>query len=442
MRRIPVLVLGALLLAACSRGYAPNQVSAPLTRDGQKVELADYGTYHVYPASVPAAPVPPKGYKPCYISHYGRHGSRYIQYDSQYVHIHDVLSKAHADGKLTALGESVYQRYEKVYPELKGRGGELTQIGQAQHRAIAERMVGNYPKLFRSGSRIEVRTTNLERTMLSMNAFTNRMSEIRPGLSFFIDGSQTEMNYLNPQSPSNPKGTAADLKWRSFKGPWRPEFNAYRDAKIDSESFGERIFDDMDYALGLCRVVDLESNLYQFSCHLEGCPVEQVGFFDIFDKAELHDLAQIESAVFYIEKGRYPDPRSRGGLLSESLLNDFIVKTDEDLENGVSARLRFGHDGCMLGLFSLIDQPGWNQVVSELDSVWNVWDTSPVTMAANIQLLFCRKGRSIIFTPLFNERQVSLPLTEVAPYWYDWSEARDKYSKIVAEACETIEKTN
>lgn len=442
MIRIPVMILSALLLAACTQGGPAPQVAAHLTRDGLRVESDEYGVYNMYPSTFPDAPKPPKGYRPCYLSHYGRHGSRYIQYDTQYVFIHDVLSKAHADGKLTALGEDVFRRYERVYPELKGRGGELTQMGQQQHRGIAERMLSNYPSLFRKGSRIEIRTTNLERTMLSMNAFTNRLCELRPGLDFYIDGSQTEMNYLNPQSPSNPKGTRADLVWRSAKGPWRPEFQAYRDSKIDGDSFAERLFDDLDYAHGLCNPVDLECNLYLFSCHLEGCPVEQVGFFDLFDKSELHDLAQVEAAVFYIEKGGYPDPRSRGDLLAESLLNDFIVKTDEDLENGVNVRLRFGHDGCMIGLFSLIGQPGWNQAASDLDTIWDVWDNSRMTMAANIQLLFCRKGRDVIFTPMFNERQVALPMEEVAPYWYSWEKAREKYSKIVADACETLIRTN
>ena len=47
---------------------------------------------------------PPKGYKPFYISHYGRHGSRSSGDGHEYVRLRDILLAAQADGQLTEKG--------------------------------------------------------------------------------------------------------------------------------------------------------------------------------------------------------------------------------------------------------------------------------------------------------------------------------------------------
>jgi len=432
-----ILTVLLVLTVSCRR---EQESPAPLqTRDGKKVEAVCLGGCNLYPSDIPSAPKAPRGYKVCYLSHYGRHGSRYLGEDAQYRRIHDMLLGAHTDGKLNPLGEDVLDRYLKVYPELIGHAGELTPLGQEQHKEIATRMVSNYPALFRKGSKIVVRSTNLERTMLSMNAFTNRLCELKPGLEMDIDASHLEMNYLNPHSKDNPKGTAEDHLWRSVNGPWRPAFNAYRDSVIDGRDFVSRLFNDMDYACYAIDPVELETDLYQFSAHLPGCPVEQVGFFDLYDKSELDQLAKADQAVFYIEKSRIPDPRARGCNLSESLLNDFIVKTEEDLENGVKLRLRFGHDGCLMALWALMEIEGWDQKVTGPDDIWEVWKNNYVTMAANMQLVFYRKGKNLIFTPLVNEKQIELPLESAGPYFYRWEDFVQKYSKTVEQACRTLD---
>ncbi len=47
----------------------------------------------------------PKGYKPFYLSHYGRHGSRYMIGKQAYDVPYFSLLKAKQEGKLTAKGE-------------------------------------------------------------------------------------------------------------------------------------------------------------------------------------------------------------------------------------------------------------------------------------------------------------------------------------------------
>ncbi|MBQ2186732.1 MAG: histidine-type phosphatase, partial [Bacteroidaceae bacterium] len=66
------------------------------------------GGYYAYP--YPEHPLPsltsaPKGYKPFYISHYARHGSRYYWNAFLYQELDSLLSKAHNMHVLTPEGE-------------------------------------------------------------------------------------------------------------------------------------------------------------------------------------------------------------------------------------------------------------------------------------------------------------------------------------------------
>ena len=87
------------------------------------------GTGRLYPQAVQAPPRAPKGYVPVYLSHYGRHGSRYMDGKGGYEAVSRVLEKAAGDGMLTPLGEDIWARYSAALPSLLGRTGELTPLG-------------------------------------------------------------------------------------------------------------------------------------------------------------------------------------------------------------------------------------------------------------------------------------------------------------------------
>ena len=60
----------------------------------------------------------PNGYKPFYISHYARHGSRYSWSSSLYDNIDTVLTVAHTKHLLTPAGENLYLQFKAVKEEL------------------------------------------------------------------------------------------------------------------------------------------------------------------------------------------------------------------------------------------------------------------------------------------------------------------------------------
>lgn len=117
MKRTPtILILLAvaanLLLAGAQTTY--EEVAADLDKSG--------GVYYAYPVKEAMNTPAPDGYEPFYISHFSRHGSRYLIADDDLDRVVDVFQKAHDAGALTPLGEDVRARLLSFQTEMSGRG--------------------------------------------------------------------------------------------------------------------------------------------------------------------------------------------------------------------------------------------------------------------------------------------------------------------------------
>lgn len=83
-----------------------------------------YYAYHFDSTAVRTAV--PEGYTPFYISHFGRHGSRWLPSDSRY---QAVLEQFADTTNLTVTGRDVRTRLLKIWADAEGRGGDLTGLG-------------------------------------------------------------------------------------------------------------------------------------------------------------------------------------------------------------------------------------------------------------------------------------------------------------------------
>ena len=79
----------------------------------------------------------PAGFAPFYISHYGRHGSRWMAHDERYVWI---CSHFEDEGNLTPLGLQMKGMLARLWENARGNGGKLTRLGELQHQGTAHRM--------------------------------------------------------------------------------------------------------------------------------------------------------------------------------------------------------------------------------------------------------------------------------------------------------------
>lgn len=149
-------------------------LAVTLTVAGQQVkqEISENkclsGSNHLaYPGPLQERLTPaPKGYRPFYISHYGRHGSRYLIGQDEYDVPVKALARADSMGKLTPLGADVLRRARLLKEEAKGRLGELTPLGAEQHRQIARRMYGRFPEVFKGDVTVDAKSTVVIRCIL------------------------------------------------------------------------------------------------------------------------------------------------------------------------------------------------------------------------------------------------------------------------------------
>ena len=145
MKRIcQILLLLGIVLTSWAQG---NNALEQLKSDPRKA----YGTDYPYSYDNVALTKAPNGYKAFYISHYGRHGSRYYWNDVLYREIDSVLTKAHNLGQLTPVGERFLEKYNACKAELALGVSELSDLGWEQHQYIARTMYNSFPEIFKKG---------------------------------------------------------------------------------------------------------------------------------------------------------------------------------------------------------------------------------------------------------------------------------------------------
>lgn len=120
-----------LLLLVLSFLLFQSPLEAQTARDEIRNNVClSASNYLAYPGPSQKKLTPaPKGYSPFYISHYGRHGSRYLISPDDYDVPVRVLARADSLGKLTPLGKDVLRRVTMLRDEAAGRLGELTELG-------------------------------------------------------------------------------------------------------------------------------------------------------------------------------------------------------------------------------------------------------------------------------------------------------------------------
>lgn len=433
-----VFVLAFLLTAGCA--CPSEELNGKRIGEPQFEEYA--GVFRLYPAADLRCGDAPEGYEPFYISHYGRHGSRYVIDANQYEDVLDVLSQAAQDGKLTEVGQSIYERYRDVYPSLKWREGELSKIGVAQHKLIAKRMYWSYPEIFRNNPRVEAITSMLSRTMMSMTSFCESLMEEDVKLDIHQEATIKNIRPLNPftvQSELVPEDEKRYIKGTNTL--WWESFCEFMRNTINTEAFIARIFTDSEYAETVCEPLEFMRDLYYVAVHFHGTDECNVSLADAFAEDEIKALWECDNAKYYMERGPGINPVYPSEQYGVYVLEDFIGRAVEDLaQDRPMVRLRFGHDGCMMVLYTVMGLPGWSDPAKDYADIKNVWHNYDVPMASNVQMVFY-KGRQpddILVRLYINEKVQAMPFEPVGDCFYRWEDVRSGYEKAIAAGKERL----
>lgn len=385
------------------------------------------GVYYAYPVPTAKPTLAPKGYEPFYISHYGRHGSRYLISDRDYRWVIDLLQEAHERKALTPLGEDAYQRLCTIWEEAEGRGGDLSPLGERQHRGIAERMYRNYPQVFQDGAKVCARSTIVMRCALSMVSFGTRLKELNPELPLSYEASEKYMNYLNFHTEESNRFTGKE-------GPLHEEYRKFEAAHTHPERLVNSLFSDADFVRMRVNPENLMWGFYWIASDMQDMETP-VCFYDLFEKQELFDLWQCINYRFYAGNANHAAGEGIVIANAKPLLKNILDSADEMIRtNGRGATLRFGHDGNVIPLAGILRLENCNVAVSDPYELYKVWsDFKIVPMAGNVQLIFFRKGSDVLVKFLLNEQEVHIPVqTDNFPF-YRWKEVSDYYRGILAQ---------
>ena len=381
--------------------------------------------YRIYPDSVEMPMTPaPEGKHPFYISHYGRHGSRYINNRKGYDLPYKMMLKADSLGLLTTAGHQVLKQIRTIINDSEGQWGDLTGFGQLQMRHICQRMMNRFPEVLSGDAHVDARSTVVNRCILSMGSFMMEMAKLNPHLQITMRASKRDMWYLNHQ----------DKLLRKMPDATQEAYDAFVDKYSRNPKLMKLLFTDPDAA---SKVVDetwlnyyiIKMGLFQLNTHF----YRDTFLTDLFDIEDLYNLWKTDNVWWYLN---YGSSELNGGdrpFTQRYLLRQIIADADSCLQlERPGAQLRFGHETVLLPLTCLLGINGYDKHIDDWEDVeaqgWRSSDVFP--MGSNIQLVFYRSDihdQDVLFKVLLNEQEAQLPMTtDCAPY-YHWKDFRAFY---------------
>ena len=381
-------------------------------------------------------PQPPTGYKPFYINGYFRHGARQVDDNVTYNAIWETLGTAAKEDNLTDFGKAIWKRLEPFRSHIEYREGDLTQRGYRQALALGRRTAENYPEVFEDEPYLKANATNVLRVAATMQAFAQGVNSINPGLRWAeIDNSRAFLPAIHPYGKQCPGREQIDADIVSGKGVWDSKYEAFRDSKIDSETFLKRLFKDTSKISHDGN--DLEWRFFLMASAMQ-CLDRQVPLWDLFTEEEILAWAEIENYKYYAQKGPEPVNIGRGSGLGSRTLRHILEESAGDIALGRHGLdLNFGHDGTLMAVLANIGAGTWAESTGDPAEAIRYWQFWNIPMGANLQLVFYRNAdNDILVRMMLNEKDLTLPLKAVQGSFYRWDEVYDHYMK----HCDGVEK--
>ena len=419
----PLLILTGLLLAWAAEAQTSREELL------SHMELTA-GNYANYPAPTGHLTPAPEGYEAFYISHYGRHGSRYMTSDKAYRRLRHQLDSARALGILTPYGKDVRRRIKAASADARDRAGELTALGARQHRAIARRMYDNYPALLSQPLQVSANSSDSRRVMLSMAYFVNELKSLNPSLSVSMDASQHDLYYIK----SNP---AIVVPPCPTNGMLYDKLEQFKHKLLSGEPQMQALFTDPDKARTFIDPCEMAEDLFKTAIDMYCLPELGIRFDDLFGEEGMIDGFRVHNASWCLWEGLMPGSE-KSYYRIYPLLQNVLDEADAMIASGGKGiRLRFGHDSIVLPFTFVLGFPeatGATDDMENLHKTFSIFRLIP--MAANVQLVFFRKDGSddILVKFLMNENETSVPIkTDCYPY-YHWSDVSTYYRNLIEDA--------
>lgn len=336
------------------------------------------GVYYAYPietgTGTPSLQTAPEGFEPFYISHYGRHGSRWLTNDNRYIWVNQQFED---QKNLTKLGKDVRKRLDKIWKNAKGNGGKLTALGGRQHRGIARRMYQNFPQLFIAEAHLTAHSSVVGRCRSSMLAFVDELRN------------QGSLGHLEAITDS------ADMAWIAYTSPEERalENRTILPLKISPDRFVKALFVDPSKVEDPAKLL---MELHTIASDMQDVELD-VSLYDIFTPKEIQVVYEKNNEGMTIVHGDKIENEGIPARCAISLWERIEADADAAIaRGGVGADLRFGHDSNLFRLMNLMQLDIKGMPMDEL-----------LPMAANLQMIFYKNAQGeVIVQLLHNEKSI------------------------------------
>lgn len=410
-KRLAALVF----LCFASPVFAPAAAFEDAVAADPEYAMGLFIRYHAPEARCSPAPA---GYKPFYISHYGRHGCRYLA-DARQLSAVATLERAGEAGLLTEEGLLLLEKLRSIASAHDGMIGMLTKRGASEHRAIARRMLARFPDVFDHPACVRCQASTYPRTMASMANFACEMKGLRPSLAVEFSTGERYMKVVmnNPDHDRRPYPKIREAKKK------------FLSSAFDPEPMMARIFTDPAAAGSAADAQDLAQSIYYMAASCRPLEIELDGLLldGFFAPGELAALGRALNAKWFVDMGNSAEFGDTLVPAAGNLCRDIALRADEAIAaGGVAADLRFGHDAGLWPLVAWIGLEGVGDKVPFKETCDHpyVWRTMP--MGSNLQIVFYRNSSGdVLVKCLYNERETPVRgLEAIDGFYYRWADLR------------------
>lgn len=460
------LILAALL------AVLPLSSNAQSVRDliQENPERSAGNLYHYeVPATILDTPAP-EGYKPFYVSHYGRHGSRYQSGTFEFTRIIPIFEELEKEGVLTETGKQLAKDIKTIYEEHDLMDGVLTLKGGQEHQGIAQRLYDRYPELFNQADRDRLFcvSTPVHRVLESLANFTSTIKANAPQLKLIVLAGDRFGDYLCYDKYTRPHISTSAIT------------DSLKRVHIHPEHFIATMFTDADKAAeiisrppkpaeapagqqrmgmpagmpgmpagmpgapaggnrqgggmpGGFQMPGMNPESFMQSVFSAGCicnclDQNNPDIFHYFTTDELYGLFYCSSVGTYNNYAFSVENQSGRTLTAQLTINDILNKADDAVAgNNRCADLRFGHDTGIGPLLALIGVEGYDKILSIAKDDMDYWPSFKyLNMGSNLQMIFYKNEDGDVLVKLYrNENETTIPAlkTFYGPY-YKWSDLR------------------
>ena len=393
------------LVLLCAALQLPAQDPAAMIRKDYSRMGANYHNYE--PPKDPVAQAP-AGYEPFYISHYGRHGSRYLTYESSYTMSIDALERLDAGGLLKPKGRKLLKMLQQAYDLSKDRIGRLSPKGIMEHRGIASRMYDRFPEVFAAGARIDAVSSTSRRCKTSMVSFLEALSVKESSLDINMDASKEHMSYMLNHGDE------------SFHSVVKHYIDSLNHAIFNPEALLTPLVKDYGKAAVLLGdPVVFERKLYDCVA-ISQCLPDKYDILWAIPYGEGVKLWSLKNKQQYLYHGNSAPYGHIRLPASRPLAEDLVKRADKAIAKGYPAvSLRFGHDSALFALEAYMGVSGFEHcLAADQTDLWQNFRL--MCMGSNIQLVFYRNAfGDVLVRILQNERDAFIPALGPGPF-YPW----------------------